>query len=317
MILITGASGFVGRHVVAALAAAGRPAIRCLVHRASQLRPMGQFPVELAQGNVRDPASLSDALRGVETVVHLVAVIRERGRNTTFEWVNLQGTRSVIQAARAAGVQHLVHISTVGVREDPRLRYLHSRWMAEQEVLASGLPSTILRFSVGYGPGDEFVNTLAGLVKALPIIPVAGNGRNRFQPIAVEEVARCIAMVVQDPKYRHQIIEIGGPEHLTYNQILDVIAETYGVRRLKLHIPLPLMRLLVVAMELALPRPPVTLEQLKLLPFDNITALDSVERVFGFRPRPMKGNIEYIKQISRRDAVKIALGFIPRRIRDH
>ena len=310
LILVTGATGFVGRRVVRVLAARGKR-VRAMVHRQGQ----GEG-VEVHIGDVTDPSSLKSAMEGVEAVVHLVAVIRERG-DATFDEVNHQGTSNVAQAAREAGAGCLVHLSAVGAVDDPLLPYLRSKWRAEREVVESGVPYTILRASIQFGGGDEFINTMAGAVKAFPIVPVAGNGKTLFQPIAVEEVAECIAQAVDREELRGRTIEIGGPEQLSYNQILDTIARTYRIRRLKAHLPLAVMRRMVWLMERTLPSPPATGHQLDMLAIDNIAEPDTVERTFGFTPRRLEGNIDYIRSISRWEALRIALGFMPKRIRDH
>ena len=315
LILVTGATGFVGRRVVQALAARGKR-VRALVHRPWREHPLIAEGVDLHIGDVTDASSLRSAMEGVEAVVHLVAVIRERG-GATFDVVNHQGTSNVAQAAREAGIQCLVHLSAVGLVDNPRFPYLRSKWRGEQAVVESGVPYTILRASIQFGEGDEFINTLAGAVKAFPIVPVAGDGSAHFQPISVEEVAECIAQAVDREELRGRVIEIGGPEHLSYNQILDTIARTYHIRRIKAHLPLAVMRRMVWLMERTLPSPPATGHQLDMLAIDNIAELDTVERTFGFTPRRLEGNIDYIRSISRREALRIALGFMPKRVRDH
>ena len=315
LILVTGATGFVGRTLVEVLVARGKR-VRALVHRPGREHSSIAKGVDLHVGDVTDPSSLRSAMEGVEAVVHLVAVIRERG-GATFDGVNHQGTSNVAQAAREAGAGCLVHLSAVGAVDDHRFPYLRSKWRAEREVVESGVPYTVLRASIQFGEGDEFINTLAGAVKAFPIVPVAGDGKALFQPIAVEEVAECIAQAVDREELRGQTIEIGGPEQLSYNQILDTIARTYRIRRLKAHLPLAVMRRMVWLMERTLPSPPATGHQLDMLAIDNIAQLDTVERTFGFTPRPLGGNIDYIRSISRWEALRIALGFMPKWIRDH
>ena len=130
-------------------------------------------------------------------------------------------------------------------------------------------------------------------------------------------MARCIATAVVDNGPANGVIEIGGPQHLTYNQIVDVIARTYGVRRLKLRIPIPIMGLAVKVMEGLLPRPPITTQQLRMVSLDNVGELGTVEESFGFSPKALEGNIGYIRGISYLEALRIALGLMPTRIRDH
>ncbi|MDP2728260.1 MAG: complex I NDUFA9 subunit family protein, partial [Dehalococcoidia bacterium] len=137
---------------------------------------------------------------------------------------------------------------------------------------------------------------LAGVVKSAPVVPVIGSGRTRFQPIWVEDTARCVAMALEDPGTAGRIIPIGGPEHLTYEQIMDMIAETLGVRKPKVHIPVALMMPMAALMAALQPRPVITPGQLSQLSLDNTTELDAVERTFGFRPASLREKISYIRE---------------------
>ena len=313
--LVTGATGFVGRNVVQTLCARGVQ-VRCLVRRPGREAVLAGQDVDVHYGSIGDPDALRAAFYNLDVVVHLVAVIRESGK-ATFQEMNLRGTENVVAVARQEGVKHLIHVSAIGAAADTRYPYLYSKWRAEQVVTGSGLPYTILRPSILFGEGDEFINALAGLVRAFPIVPVAGSGKNMFQPIAVDEVARCVAEVAGNEEMMDRTIEIGGPDHLSYNDIVDIIVQTYRLRRLKLHVPVPVMRPVVKLMETLLPKSPVSTSQLRMLPIDNVTQLNAVQEVFGFDPRPLRGNIEYIMEIGAVDGLRIALGMMPKRIRDH
>ena len=315
LVLVTGATGFVGREVVKALGDRGLE-VRCLVHTPGRESVLGDQRVDVHYGSVGDEAALKAAFYGVGVVIHLVAVIREKGR-ATFQRVNRQGTELVLTVAKSSGVQHFIYLSALGATNSARYGYLHSKWQAEQAVINSGLPYTILRPSIQFGQGDEFINALAGLVRSFPVVPIVGHGRNRFQPIAVDEVARCVATAVGNEELLGRTIEIGGPEYLSYTEIVDIIAGTYQVSRPKVHMPIWAMRLAVKIMELLLPRPPMTTEQLRMLPINNVAQLHTVEEVFGFKPVPLQGSIDYVQKIGFRDGVRIALGFMPSRIRDH
>ncbi len=313
MILVTGAAGFLGRHVVKTLRQAGHP-VRALLHtgRPEAVTPYGAEP---CYGDVRDITSLHQAMVGAEAVVHLAAIIREKGR-ATFQGVNHQGTANVIAAAQEAGVQRILHLSVIGAQDNPRYPYLRSKWQGEQAVIQGGVPYTILRPSFLFGEGDEFFNLLAGVVKALPLVPIAGSGKARFQPIWVEDVARCVELGLSTGRLVDQTIKIGGSEHFTYDGLIDLVAATLGARRVKVHVPLPLMGFLATMMGV-LPRPPVTRQQLAMLAVDSVTQLDAVERYFGFQPRPISGNLDYVRRLTYVDAVKATLGGLPRHIRDH
>ena len=292
MILVTGGSGFIGRRVVSRLADGGSN-LRVLARgqRHADL-PEG---VEVARGDVVSGEGLPDAMAGVEKVIHLVAIIRESG-GQTFEANIWRGTEKVVEAAKAAEVKKLVYVSAIGAQDNPTYRYLHAKWQAERAVKLSGLPYTILRPSIVFGEGDEFINALAGLVRYNPVVPVAGDGKARFQPIWVEDLVTCIVACLDEDAHAGQTLEIGGPEQLTYDELLDVVKEALGRSRIKVHVPLAVMRPLAQVMEWVLPKPPVTGEQLKMLALDNIAETDSVMRQFGVQPRRLADSLDYIKR---------------------
>lgn len=316
MILVTGATGFVGRRVVSELSSRGFT-VRALVRSGSKVPASVEHNAELATGDILDVETLRKACEGVDCVVHLAATIRERG-NLTFNQVNYGGTSNVLRAASDTSVRRIVHASTIGVSYDSGSRYLYSRWMAEQEVQQSPLPHTILRFSVGFGEGDGFFNVLAAQVKISPVLFVVGNGATKFQPIAVEDIARCLVTAVEKSnEWGGKVIEAGGPEHYTYDDILDCIAEVLGVKITKIHVPTHLMQPAIRILEDITPRPPVTTEQVKMLNVDNITSRDSVQREFGFEPSAFPDNLSYLQRIGLLDAIKIISGFMPQHIRKY
>ena len=203
LVLVTGATGFVGRRVVAELLERHHQ-VRCYVHTPGRERLFDNRSVEVRYGGVSDPDALAEAFHGVEAVVHLVGVIRQ-SRGRTFDLVNRQGTADVVGAAKASGAKHLVQLSAIGAGDDREYPYLFSKWRAEQEVINSGLPYTILRSPIMFGEGDEFLNALAAMVRVFPLVPVVGSGRNRFQPIAVERCSalRCLVSRPWQPEGPH------------------------------------------------------------------------------------------------------------------
>jgi NADH dehydrogenase len=160
----------------------------------------------------------------------------------------------------------------------------------------SGLKYTILRPSIVFGEGDEFINALAGLVRYNPVVPVAGDGKTKFQPLWVEDLVTCVVACLDEDAHAGQTLEVGGPEQLTYDEILDVVKDALGKSRVKAHVPLALMRPLAQVMEWVLPKPPVTVEQLKMLALDNTTDTDSVMKNFGVQPRRLADSLDYIKR---------------------
>ena len=312
--LVTGATGFVGRALVTNLLEAGQK-VRALVRMETRSAILPEN-TQIVMGDILNQASLRHACEGVEGVIHLASTIREVG-DLTFQRVNYQGTCNVLGAIKETGVKRVMYASTVGSTSNPSIPYLHSRWMAEQEIIRSDIPSTILRFSVGFGTGDQFFNQIAALVKLFPIVPVVGDGKALFQPIHVDDVARCIADAYMEDDKIGQTVDIGGPEYHTYDEIVEIIAETLGTEVLKVHAPVALISLVAMLLESLVPSPPVTPEQLRMLKLNNTTDLDSVVQHFGFDPRPVRGNIGYIQQIGLIDAIKMNIGFMPNHIRDH
>ena len=313
MILVTGATGFVGRRVVERLLS-DRHTVRALTRGGgAAVLPWG---VKTATGDVLDPKSLAQAMEGVDAVVHLVAVIREVG-DRTFQRVNYEGTKNVLEATKKAGVDRIVCVSTVGSTSDPDVPYLYSRWMAEEEISRSDLDYTVIRFTIGFGEGDEFLNRFAAIVKMSPLAPVVGDGKSVFQPISVDDVARCIVESLGRDDLEGKTVDIGGPDYFTYDELIDLVAETLGVKVAKVHVPVSVMAPAATVMEALSPHPPVTREQLKMIAVGENTSLDSVERNFGFSPLPVRGNIDYIHKISFGDALRMNLGYMPSHIRDH
>jgi len=292
MILLTGGSGFIGRRVAARLVDGGHK-VRALARG----RRRADLPdgVEVAQGNVVSGEGLPEAMAGVEKVIHLVAIIRERG-DQTFQTVIWRGTERVVEAAKVAAVKKLVYVSAIGAQDDPTYPYLQAKWQAERAVMRSGLNHTILRPSIVFGEGDEFINALAGLVRYNPLVPVAGDGKTKFQPLWVEDLVTCIVACLDEDAHNGEVLEVGGPEHLTYDQMLDIVKEALGKSRMKLHVPLAVMRPLAQVMEWVLPKPPVTREQLKMLTLDNVTGTDAVTKSFGIQPRRLANTLDYIRR---------------------
>jgi len=289
MVLITGSTGFVGRYVVRELRSRGME-VRCLARTSSNIAVLNGWDVQICYGDVTNQASLEMALEDVEAIVGLVAIIRET-KQATFKGINFLGTKNLVQAAKKMRVKRLIYMSNLGAGPEQRFPLLYSKWLGEEEVRHSGIDFTIFRPSIMFGRGDGFVTVLADIIKRSPLVPVIGSGRTKFQLISVEDVATCLAKSLEDGGTVNQIITLGGPEHLAYEEIVDIIIETVKVRRLKLHIPVPMMQTIVLAMEKLLLRPPVTSAQLAMLKRDNITSLDVVERVFGFKPVSLRERI--------------------------
>jgi NADH dehydrogenase len=314
LVLVTGATGFLGRRVVPELQRRQHD-VRCLVHAPGGERVFSPRSVDVCYGSVTDPQAVATALQGVGAVVHLAAIFR-RPRGTTYDQINRQGVVNVVAAAKQARVNHFVQVSAIGASNNTAYPYLHSKWQGEQEVVRSGLPYTVLQSSVMFGEGDEFLNVIAAMIRLAPLVPVVGSGRNRLQPVAAEDMAHCVAQAVDRSDLKGRTVEVGGPQQLTYNEVVGAVARTMGRRVLRLHLPVWLLYLAAQGMRV-MPRPPVTTDQLRLLPVRNVAEPDAVEKTFGFTPRPLEGNIGYVRSVTTRDAINILTGSMPTHIRDH
>lgn len=302
-VLVTGASGFVGSHVIPALLEAGNRVVALVTSEAAGERVLRRLPadrraaVDLRHGDVTDPASLPAALAGVDAVVHLAAIPSDRSGGASLRLINTEGTRNVVAAMGVAGVRRLIHQGALGVEDDPRLHYASSKAKAEAIVAASDLDWTILRPSLLYGPRDGFFNILAGLVRMIPlVVPVPGSGLSRFQPMAIEDLARVVVRSIEDPATLRHTYLLGGPRYWTYREIMQEALSGMGSKRVILPMPVPLISLVArIAETIRIPFPVAT-DQLRQLKLDNIGPLSAVRDAFGFEPLDMSGRLTHLRR---------------------
>jgi NADH dehydrogenase len=282
MILVTGGTGFVGSHVIRRLRSAGLP-VRALVRNPAKAGMLRDLGVEVVPGDIADAASLFAAATGCDRIIHLVGIIQEAPA-VTFRGVHVEGTRSVLAAAHKAGVRHFLHQSALGTRPDAASEYHRTKWEAEELVRLSGIPYTILRPSLIYGPGDLFTIRLSSMFKLSPLLPVIGSGKSKVQPIFIDDVVSCIHKIVSSDAFLNTTYEIGGPEQLTYDELTQTIAEAMGIKRPTVHVPLFFMKPAARIFETILPAPPVTTQQLIMLQEDNICGMKDIREAFGIEP---------------------------------
>ncbi len=302
-ILLTGASGFVGSSFLPALVDAGHTVhalVRSEAARDQILRRLSaaqRQSVTTRTGDVTRPETLGPAMEGVDTVIHLVALPRDWNGGKDLARVNTQGTANVIEAMRAAGVQRLIHQGALGVSDDPSLHYGSSKARAEKLVAQSRLDWTILKPSLLFGERDGFFNIIAALVRPpLMAVPIPARQKSRFQPFWVGDLARVVVQVVERPDTIGRSFELGGTDQLTYREMVEEVIRATERRRLIVPMPLPLIKLVARVSEIVRLPFPVASDQLRQLGYDNVTVPDAVESEFGFRPRPIRGNLGYLKR---------------------
>jgi len=282
MILVTGANGFVGRNLVRRLQKDGI-AVRALVRNAAKAARLRDLGAELVDGDISNMSSLEAAMEGCEKVIHLVGIIQE-APGITFKGVHVDGTRNLLETAKKEGVRHFIYQSALGSRPNAKSQYHRTKWEAEELVRASGLPFTILRPSLIYGPGDLFTVRLAETIKLSPVLPVIGTGQSKVQPIFIDDVNECIQKISMSDSYLNEMYEIGGPEQLTYEEVTKAIAAALGIRRPTVHMPMFFMRTMAKVAETVLSKPPVTVDQLIMLQEDNVCSMRDIREVFGIEP---------------------------------
>ena len=268
-VLVTGATGFVGSHVVHALRARDLP-VRALVRDPKRTSRLTAWGVDLAQGDVTDKASVRRALAGVDYVVHLVAVIK--GSRTDFERTMVEGTRNVVAAAQEAGVRRFVLASALGLDERSRgaVPYFAAKWEMERALEESVLERVIFRPSFIFGKDGGVLPTFVRLARFAPVTPIVGPGTQRLQPIWVEDVAEYFARAIDLPAAANRTFELGGPDAPTWNEFWERLKRVLGSRRPSIHLPLRLMRAQAALTE-RLPGAPVTRDQLTMLALgDNV-----------------------------------------------
>jgi NADH dehydrogenase len=191
-------------------------------------------------------------------------------------------------------VGHIVHLSALGVDPDPDYPYLATKWEGEQAMVGSGVPFDVLRPSLMFGVGDGFFTKLVKLIRWNPVVPIPGDGRATFQPLAVTDLAQIVVQCIETGP-RRLIAEVGGPDWLTLEQIIDIIKAQMGTRRPNVHVPVMALLPAAVIFDKVLPNPPVTPAQLQMLDRRNTTHPRAVRRQFGFDPISFADNTEYLQ----------------------
>jgi uncharacterized protein YbjT (DUF2867 family) len=288
VILVTGASGFVGGHVVHALRADDRPVRALLRDRRKGGERYEAWGCEVVEGDVTKPETLGAAVEGCDTVIHLVAI--RQGRTDEFQRVMVDGTRNLLAAAREAGVGRFVHMSALGVSDETKdlVPYFRAKWDMEQDVKAAAIPHVIFRPSFIFARDGGILPTFAKLARLTPVTPIMGSGRQRIQPIWADDVGAYFSRAVELDAATGRTFELGGPDAVTWNEFWQRLKRARGLRRPSLHMPMSLMRMNALVTERLPGNIPLTRDLLKMLEAgDNVVTDTSAVEAFGLPLVPL------------------------------
>jgi uncharacterized protein YbjT (DUF2867 family) len=280
VILVTGANGFAGSHIVHALRESERP-VRAFVRDASKAEKLRSWGSEVVEGDMTDADSVRRAVEGADAVVHLVAI--RQGKEEEFQRVMVGGTRDLLAAAAQAGVTRFVHMSALGTTEETKdlVPYYRAKWAMEQDVQKAGIQYVIFRPSFLFGTDGGILTTFRKLAKLAPVTPIIGSGEQRIQPIWVDDVAAYFAKALDLEAATNRTFELGGPDIVSWNEFWMRLKRTLGVRRPSIHMPIGLMKLPAVVTERLPGNVPLTRDLLKMLEMDdNVITNDDAAQAF-------------------------------------
>lgn len=292
MILVAGGTGFLGSAIVRELVRQRVAPVAVLSRVPSKItRRFPDLTLEARGGDVTDPASLPAVLRGIETLINCVqfptSPIEVPRKGWTFERVDYQGTVNLTAAARHEGVKRIVYLSGVGAAPDAPKHWFRFKWQAEEAVRASGITHTILRPTWVYGPEDVALNRLLGFARFLPFIPMFGDGKQLMQPVFVDDVAKAVVLSLQTQAAANRTFEIGGPDVMTMDDVIQTALEVMGKRRFILHQPVLVGKALGRLASL-LPSPPLSADAVDFITQSAVADNGPLLEALGLRLTPFR-----------------------------
>jgi uncharacterized protein YbjT (DUF2867 family) len=297
MILLTGGTGFIGRSLTRQLVETGHQ-VRILLRPSPHTPrlPTG-VPVEVAVSSLSDVRGLRAAMRDVQAIYHLAGGEGEGGR-ANLQAVDIDGTRNLTEAAADARVERLFYLSHVGSDRAAGFPVLKAKGIAEEYIRKSGVPHTILRGSLLYGPGDEFTSGLAMLLSIAPgFLPLPSKGETLIQPLWVEDLVTCLIWALDNPETVNQTYDVGGSEYLSLRQVAETIMEVTGQHRLLVNWPTQAMRALTIVMESIFPRFPASIFWLDYLAVNRTCPVSTIPHVFGLMPARFASRLDYLRGV--------------------
>ncbi|HEX9090046.1 MAG TPA: NAD(P)H-binding protein [Anaerolineales bacterium] len=303
MILVTGATGFIGKALVRHLTEAGYP-VRLLIRPSKQSPDLPKnVPVEIALSNLGDAPSLRSAMMDVDIIYHLAGVEWHGARGNLMD-IDIQGTQMVSRVAAEAGVKRLFFLSHLGADRASAYPVLKAKAIAEENIRRSGVPHTIIRSALVYGLNDHFTSNLARLFGALPFFFfVPEEGKTLLQPIWIEDLVTCLVWALDEDLTVNQTYSIGGPEYLTFNHIIQSVLEKINLQRRIVHVFPPYLRAMTVFFESMFPGMPVSVYWLDYLAVNRTTNLDTLPRIFNILPSQFDQRLDHLKDINWRTSL--------------
>lgn len=295
MILVTGGTGFIGRTLIRHLVNLDYP-VRTLLRPSKETPrlPHG-VPVNVAVSSLNDIRGLRAAMVGVDTIFHLASG-EWRGPQASLMDIDIQGTRRVIEAAEDAGVKRVFFLSHLGADRGSAYPVLKAKGIAEEFVRRSSLTYTIFRTAIVFGSNDGFTTALAMIMGSLPLVfLLPGDGSVQLQPLWVEDLVTCMVWSMEDAETHNHIYDIGGPEYLSFRNIVEFIMTATGNKRRLLNIPFPYMRSVTILLEYMFPSLPVSVYWLDYMAVNRTTALDTLPRIFNLMPSRMATHLDYLQ----------------------
>jgi uncharacterized protein YbjT (DUF2867 family) len=298
MILVTGGTGFIGRSLVRHLVGNGQE-IRLLLRPSVRTPniPVG-IPVEVAVTSLNDEKGLRAAMRGVDVVYHL-AGSEKQGARTDLELNDISATRMVAKVAANVRVKRFFYVSHLGAGRASGFPVLKAKGIAEEFVRDSGVPYTIIRSSILFGPGDGFSTGLALLLHAAPgFLPLPGKGKTILQPLWIDDLVTCLVWALDDPDKINTVLELGGSEYLTLEEITRAIMGVIRKRCLLVSWPNPYVRGLTIMAENTFPGFPSSVFWLDYLAVNRTCGVDSVPRLFGLMPARFSSKLDHLRGVN-------------------